>query len=222
MANSLSRSFGLVAGSLTAIVLSSQVARAADFDFSGTFDADNDVLMFDFTVDLDSSVTVFSSSWDDGGLDPILSIWDTAGNLIQEQDDGENIGSTSSNGVFYDHGVWDSYYTEFLTAGDYTAVVTQFDNFANGTSLSDGFSYDGPGNENFTATLGSCSNGQFCGVFSFDDNRTNEWVFHLTNVGSATVIGDDPESVPEPASLLGLAAIGAVVTGSALKKKAAA
>ena len=31
-----------------------------------------------------------------------------------------------------------------------------------------------------------------------------------------------PESVPEPASLLGLAAIGAVAAGSALKKKAAA
>jgi hypothetical protein len=200
---------------LTASVAVSVPAQAADFDFSGTFENDNDVLLFNFTLDTDSSITLFSSSWANGGFDPILSLFDSAGNLIDQQDDGGYAGSTFSNGVSYDHGTWDFYYTPFLASDSYLASITQFSNFTNGYTLSDGFFYDGAGNENFTGVFG-CSQGQFCGVGG--DDRTNVWELHVLDVKQASIV-NQPASVPEPASALGLLAMGALSAGSLLKRK---
>jgi hypothetical protein len=89
-------------------------AAALDFDFSGNFTKDNDVVLINFTVGGSGAdiVTVFSSSWLSGeppaGFDPMLGIWDAAGNLIAFQDDGHNVGTTLSNGVPYNHGTWNS------------------------------------------------------------------------------------------------------------------
>ncbi len=164
-------------------------AHAADFDFSGTFTSDNDVLMFQFTVGSTSDFTIFSSSWLDGdsglGFDPILAIWDSNGINIFEQDDGGVEGSTMSNGVLYDHGVWDTYFTTTLAAGNYTATVAQFDNFANSTLLSDGFQHDG--NPNFTFDLGYGTQDLFNGVWSGTDARTGDWAFHILNIDTAVV-----------------------------------
>lgn len=186
-----------------------QANAALDFDFAGTFTYDNDVALLNFTVGETSTVTIFSSSWDDGGFDPILAIWNSAGALVNEQDDGHNVGSTMSNGVWYDHGNWDSYYDVNLTAGSYTASIAQFSNFAVGSSLSDGFTYDD--NPNFTFDLGYGAQPYFNGVQSSTDARTGDWVFHILNVEEAT--GPGPQ-VPEPAtfviwSLLGVVGIGA-------------
>jgi hypothetical protein len=197
-----------VVGSTGAIFLNfagATSAPAADIDFSGTFYHDNDVLLFDFTVEQASEITIFSSSWDDGGLDPILALWDANGDFITEQDDGLLTGSQVSNGVSYDYDEWDSYFTEFLTAGTYTASVGQFNNFANGSNLADGFMYDGPGNENFTAK-DLCTNGSFCGIWEPNDNRTNDWTFHILGADSATVTQQTThEDVPEPITMLGSA-----------------
>ncbi|MCA9262753.1 MAG: DVUA0089 family protein, partial [Planctomycetales bacterium] len=123
---------------------------ALDFDFSGTFTKDNDIALLNFTVGSTSTVTVFSSSWVEGnttgvpvhGFDPILAIWDSSGNLIEQQDDGGFSGQESSNGTLYDVGTWDSYYQVLLGPGTYTASIAQFDNFAAGSNLSDGFIHD--------------------------------------------------------------------------------
>ena len=61
------------------------VANAADFDFAGTIQNRNDVLLFNFTTTAPTStVTLFTSSWIDGqnGFDPIVGLWDSAGNSI--------------------------------------------------------------------------------------------------------------------------------------------
>ncbi len=181
---------------------------SAEVDFTGNFSKDNDVLRFDFTVGLPgSSVTIFSSSWVNGGFDPILSIWDSAGNQLFEQDDGGVVGSRQSNAVSYQFGEFDGFLNIDLDAGDYIATLAQYDNFSVSTLLADGFRFDG--DPNFTAVFG-CANGRFC-EGSLEDsngnplelNRTSAWELHFLNVDSASL-----NSIPEPSSLMlvGLAA----------------
>jgi hypothetical protein len=183
-----------------------------DFDFSGNFTYDNDVVTFGFTVNAPSNVTVFSSSWLSGalpmGFDPMLGIWDGAGSLVAFQDDGGNVGSTLSNGVSYNHGTWDSYYNVVLGAGSYFASVTQYDNFNRGSNLADGFLYDGVAGRNFTASYGGGTQPMFNGVWDSNDPRTSAWQFHLLGVDQAVVV---PPDVPEPTTLalLGLVLLGA-------------
>jgi len=187
---------------------------ALDFDFSGTFTYDNDVALLYFTVGEPSTITIFSSSWDDGGFDPILAIWSSAGDWISEQDDGGIAGVTLSNGVPYTHGVWDSYYSLELTAGDYIASIAQFNNFSNsatygsGYTLDDGFTYDD--NPNFTYDNLWGTQPYFNSVDGTGD--TGDWAFHILNVAEA--YNPDPDAVPIPGAvwllgsgLLGLAGL---------------
>ncbi len=198
-------------------------AYGLDFDFSGTFSQDNDVALLNFNVGADSTITIFSSSWGDstgdpngykvgGGFDPILAIWDSNGDLISEQDDGVNVGYTESNGVSYFHGIWDSYYEIDLTAGQYTASIAQYDNFAAGSTLSAGFTYDN--DPHFTFTLGYGPQPDFNGVWDDADWRTGNWEFHILNVDDA----HDVNPVPEPATLV-LFGIGLVgIAGAGIKR----
>jgi hypothetical protein len=137
----------------------------------------------------------------------MLGIWDSTGALIQFQDDGSNVGSTLSNSVSYDHGTWDSYFTQLLTPGNYIATVSQYDNFNAGSNLTNGFTHDGQPNFTFVNNFGGATQPLFNGVWDTNDPRTPNWAFHILNVDQASV------SVPEPASWLllgaGLAGIAA-------------
>ncbi len=182
-------------------------AAATDFDFFGSFTKDDDVARFYFSVGSASTVTVFSSSWDDGGFDPILAIWDSAGDLLYQQDDGGLTGSETSNAVSYDYGVWDSYYTVSLPAGSYSATIAQFDNFFDhgvGANISLGFRHSG--NPNFTFDEGYGTAPFFNGVQSSTDTRTGTFAFHILNVDSASggVVPDASSSL----ALLSLAFAG--------------
>lgn len=192
------------------------MAAPVDLTFTGTFLKDNDVLKFNFTLTEARDVTIFSSSWDDGGFDPILSLWNSSGNLIESQDDGHNIGSTLVNGVSYTHGNWDSYYTRHLEAGSYIVAITQYDNFNKSSLLSDGFEYDD--NPNFTFDLGYGPQPFFNGVDSVV-GRTGDWTFHVLNVDSAIV--QIPGDVPEPATIA-LIGAGLAGLGAARRRKEAA
>lgn len=188
-------------------------AQALDFDFNGTFTNDNDVQSFNFSVGASSTITIFSSSWlygnpptgaEPGGFDPMLGIWDSTGALILFQDDGGNVGSTLSNAVSYDHGTWDSYFTQLLTPGNYIATVTQFDNDNVGSNLTNGFTRDGQPNFTFVDNFGGATQPLFNGVWDVNDPRTSSWAFHILNVASVTP--GNGGNIPEPSSLLLLSA----------------
>lgn len=198
---------------ISAIVLLHSAAALAmpmDFDFSGTFTNDDDVALIDFTVGSDSDITIFTSSWLEGdsglGFDPILAIWTSAGDLIEEQEDGFEIDSAMSNGVLYEYGEWDSFLEIFLTAGDYIASITQFDNLANSDNLADGFERDGETSFTFDDDFGP--EPLFNGVWSDTDARTGDWALHIIDVNPADT--GPPTSVPEPGSLalLGIGLLG--------------
>lgn len=190
-------SVAVLGGCLT----SATTAFSAEVDFSGNFLRDNDVLRFDFSVGLPGVVTLFSSSWINGGFDPILAIWDSAGNQIEEQDDGGVVGSQQSNSVFYNYGEFDSFLNIDFAAGDYIATLTQYDNLSVSPLLADGFLRDA--DPLFTAVFG-CSNGSFCEGSLVDGNnnpvepnRTSDWELHFLNVASARL-----NTVPEPPALI--------------------
>lgn len=166
-------------------LLISAPAQALDFDFSGTISNHNDVIMFSFTAAGSSEVTLFTSSWDEGGFDPILGLWDSAGNLIYEQDDGELEDTTFSNSISYDYGYWDSYYTVTLDAGSYQVSITPYDNFANGLTLARGFEND----SDTPIPIGLWESADE----SYD---TGNFEFHVLNVAAAS------QQVPEPMTLL--------------------
>jgi len=130
------------------------------------------------------------------GFDPMLGVWKSDGSFVAFQDDGNNVGSTLSNGVSYNHGTWDSFFDVFLVAGDYIASITQFDNFNLGSNLSDGFDHDGNPNFTFDNGWGGATQPTFNGVWDGNDPRTSNWEFHILNVESAS------HPTPEPSTWL--------------------
>jgi hypothetical protein len=191
------------------IVTAGSFATAADFSFAGSLATDNSSRLFTFSLVSTSTITLQTYSYAGGvnqagtvvprgGFDPILDLFDSAGVLINRNDDGyANVPADSVTGQH-----WDSYLRTTLATGTYTICLTQYDNFPNGPNLSDGFSR--LGQSNFTNTFG-CSNGGFCDRTA--SNRTANWEFDVLGATSAA-------TVPEPALpallALGMAFIGAL------------
>lgn len=188
------------------------IASAADFSFTGTFTQDDDVQLFNFVVGAPSSVTLRTWSYAGGtnaegdtiargGFDPILALFDSSGALVDQNDDGgfPLVAPDSATGQR-----WDTYLTAALTAGTYTVSVMQYNNFAAGPNLSDGFVRSGEGN--FTDP--SCAGTMFCDVSG--SQRDGHWAFDVLNVNSAVVV-----LIPEPETyallLAGLGLLGFVV-----------
>lgn len=188
-----------------AILIGSTSVHAADFSFTGTFRQDDDVQLFNFAVGAPSNVTLRTWSYAGGtnaagaiiprgGFDPILALFGPTGALIDQNDDGSGV-ATDLSGAAYD-----TLLSSLLAPGNYTVAVMQFNNFAIGPNLVDGFTRTGEGN--FTGSVNfnaACANvPSFCDVSgNLDFNaRTNAWAFDILGVQSADVV-----NVPVPAAL---------------------
>jgi hypothetical protein len=181
--------------------LGGSLASADNFSFTGSFVNDNDVQLFNFTVGAPSLVTLLTYSYAGGtnsagasiargGFDPILALFDSNGVFIDQNDDGGsgNVPADPATGAFFD-----TFLQANLAAGNYTVSVMQYNNFANGPNLSNGFSQGG--NTNFTNVFG-CSQGFFCDVTT--SNRDGHWAFDILNVASASI-----PTVPIPGPIVG-------------------
>lgn len=192
-------------------------AQAADFSFTGNFNQDDDVQLFNFVVGAASNVTLRTWSYAGGvnaagaaiargGFDPILALFDSTGALVGQNDDGGCANVAADLGGQ----CWDTFFTAALAPGNYTVSVMQYNNFAIGPNLANGFTRAGQGN--FTPGFSGCPSNQN----AFEDvsgdaycARDNHWAFDILNVEGAT----QTPAVPEPATwamlILGFGAIGA-------------
>jgi hypothetical protein len=160
-------------------------AQAATVSYTGTFLQDDDNQAFAFSVAAPGTVILRTFGYAGGtngagsviaagGFDPTISLFDSTGALLLFQDDD----TPECNVVAADPVTgecFDVYLSTNLPAGGYLAVITQFDNYANGPNLSDGFTQDGAGN--FTAAFG-CEPGIFCDVDA--DARTGAFALDIT------------------------------------------
>ena len=126
-------------------------ASAEAFSFTGTFQTDNDVQLFSFTIGADSTVTFLTLSYAGGtnaahtvipagGFDPLLTLFDGSGDYLGQYNDGL-VGQVGSG----PDGTLDSYSSQLLAAGTYIIALTESPNqSADSTTLASGFVGGGP------------------------------------------------------------------------------
>ena len=193
--------------------LSALPAAAVPLTFQGTvgtFEADDDVALFEFAVeDIASFLTVRTVSYAGGtlqdgteitagGFDPILTLFDGAGEVVTSNNDDPDAPVDPDTGLAFDAGFRTNV---ALPVGEYTLAVTQYDNFF----VDDGF--DEVGDPNFTAAFG-CDAGQFCDFAGFD--RTADFALDASLA---------PIPVPAAAWLLGGALMGMGGLGLARRRR---
>ncbi|RZJ84744.1 MAG: PEP-CTERM sorting domain-containing protein [Massilia sp.] len=170
-------------------------AGAANISYTGEFAYDNEVKLFEFTVDTLSMVGLRTWSYAGGvnaagetiargGFDPIVALFNSAGMLIGGEDDGE-CGKVARDAVTRQ--CWDVNYTIQLAPGTYTASLQQYNNYSNSENLADGFYFEGIEHRNFRNGF----------VDELPNKRNGSWAFDILNVSVPA-----PAETPEPAALL--------------------
>jgi hypothetical protein len=117
--------------------------------FSGVFGTDTDVALILFSLTDASRIDVSTTSFADGGFDPLLSLFSfsdptnlSSGILLADNDD-----SDPDNGVFdarlRSSSDVDVSRFDILAAGLYGITVTEALNYSTGFTFGEGFSFDG-------------------------------------------------------------------------------
>ncbi|MBM4300721.1 MAG: PEP-CTERM sorting domain-containing protein [Deltaproteobacteria bacterium] len=121
------------------LLCSAAGAQAGTFNFTGNLYFHTDVVYFNFSLANDATnVRVWTDSFQNAAnFDPITALWTATGNLIAENDDNSSVNPLTQT-------YWDSgFILPTLAAGNYQFTVAAYSNFAKGSTLADGFSYDG-------------------------------------------------------------------------------
>ncbi len=187
------------------VLAAAPTVKADSFTFAGTFTRDDDLRLFAFTVGSASVVTLQTTSYARGGFDPALALFQVSPpvpieglNLIAPgvgvifspfRDgaeplsniiiaDGEDISATN----------FDDFLQLTLNPGLYILSLTQFDNFAIGPFLEEGFSREGQ--PNFRAGF----------TDAFGNRRGN--FFELRIDGPGVTQAAQVAAIPEPTTLL--------------------
>jgi len=125
--------FALLAGS----------AAATPLSFSGTLASDDAHFVFNFHLDKTSTMHARTTSWAQGGFAPVLTLFGGAGGVQQAAGSAMICGAGSGAADGATGFCWDAVLNSDLGAGDYTLVLTQDGNMANGDTLDAGFQLDG-------------------------------------------------------------------------------
>jgi hypothetical protein len=202
--------------------------RALDITFTGgSFSKDDDVKLFDVVIRTTGIADFRSYGYGGGiasdgqaiapgGFDSILTLFNSSGNLLTDNDDGAGAATDPSTSAASDARI-----TRNLAVGSYILAITQYDNFALGSNLSDGFVESG--NPAFTADPvfapgPPCPSGLFRDATGTDGRcRTGSFTLDFLNVESVT-----PRivpSVPEPLTA-GLLAGGLTLVALGRKRRA--
>lgn len=193
----------LCAGVVACFGLVSRPAQAGTISLSGTFNSDDD--QQDFTVTLTGAPALIeTTSYAEGGFDPILSVFSSAGSLLAMNDNGScsQVAADPMTGACLD-----SYLPLALPAGSYLLVLTEYDNLPNGPFLADGFTE--AGNGNFTGDLFGSPGESF--IDFTGSQRTNAWALEFTG-------GSNISEQPEPGSYL-LALLGTLLISAKYKSR---
>lgn len=188
-------------------------AGAANISYTGQFTNDNEVRLFNFTVGALSTVGLRTWSYAGGvnaagqaiaagGFDPIVALFDAAGELVGEQDDA-GCGNVAADTVTRQ--CWDINYSIELAPGNYTVSLQQYNNYHAGTNLADGFYFQDAQYQTFRNGF----------VDEMDVRRNGTWALDLLNVSLPA-----PAQVPEPATLL--LTVGALAAMLATRRRKAA
>lgn len=113
----------------------SSLAGATTYDFSDTINYNTDIRQYNFSLTNDAAdVRIWTDSWqlDGSNLDPVMHIWTSSGNLIAMNDDDPDLNTLDSAILLAD-----------LAVGNYICTIGTYNNFAKGTTLAEGFLYDG-------------------------------------------------------------------------------
>ena len=188
---------------VVAICACASSASAANLSYTGQFVHDNEVHLFSFTVGSLSTVGLRTWSYAGGvnaqgatiargGFDPIVALFNSAGQLVGEQDDA-GCGKVGADVVTRQ--CWDINMLVQLSAGSYTASIQQYNNFSVSANLADGFYYQGAQHQHFRNGF----------VDEMGVKRNGMWALDILNVSPAP-----QATVPEPAplGLLGAALLG--------------
>lgn len=203
-----------------ALTVATNVCAANTLSYTGSLNTDDDTYSATFTIAVDSVFTARSFSFaggtnaqgqvfGPGGFAPVLSLFQgPSDELVRSA-----VANAGGHGGHFDATTglpWDAYMNLSLTAGEYTIVLSQDGNFANGPFLSDGFLM--AGQTDYTGQAWGSPGSMFVLTNSgteFDGrSRTNHWAFDITAQGLQA------QAVPEPDGLAlmlaGLASLGLV------------